>query len=284
MAPDRARRRRPALRCSLHDAERGTTITTHDDYTSESIQVLEGLEAIRKRPGMYVGGVTPAALHHLVYECVDNAIDEVMAGFATTVTVLLGVDGSCTVIDDGRGMPVDPMVHENPAINGRAAVEVIMTELHAGGKFDDNVYKVSGGLHGVGVKCVNALSKWTEVEVVKDGTVYLITFERGEIDKPLHVVATRGSADDEHPRTTGTKISFQPDPDIFPDPTLQFDMLQHRLRELAYLNPGVVIRLIDERVDKSGKPREQTFHHVDGLLGYVKHLNRSKTVVSPAIG
>ncbi len=232
---------------------------------------------------MYVGGVTPAALHHLVYECVDNAIDEVMAGFATTVTVLLGVDGSCTVIDDGRGMPVDPMVHENPAINGRAAVEVIMTELHAGGKFDDNVYKVSGGLHGVGVKCVNALSKWTEVEVVKDGTVYLITFERGEIDKPLHVVATRDSASDEHPRTTGTKISFQPDPDIFPDPTLRFDMLQHRLRELAYLSPGVVIRLIDERVDKSGKPREQSFHHVDGLLGYVKHLNRSKTVVSPAI-
>ena len=273
--------RRCDLPCTL--AEQGTTITTHDDYTSESIQVLEGLEAIRKRPGMYVGGVTPAALHHLVYECVDNAIDEVMAGFATTVTVLLGVDGSCTVIDDGRGMPVDPMVHENPAINGRAAVEVIMTELHAGGKFDDNVYKVSGGLHGVGVKCVNALSKWTEVEVVKDGTVYLITFERGEIDKPLHVVATRDSADDEHPRTTGTKISFQPDPDIFPDPTLQFDMLQHRLRELAYLNPGVVIRLIDERVDKSGKPREQTFHYTDGLLGYVKHLNRSKTVVSPAI-
>jgi len=232
---------------------------------------------------MYVGGVTPAALHHLVYECVDNAIDEVMAGFATTVTVLLGVDGSCTVIDDGRGMPVDPMVHENPAINGRAAVEVIMTELHAGGKFDDNVYKVSGGLHGVGVKCVNALSKWTEVEVVKDGTVYLITFERGEIDKPLHVVATRDDIDDEHPRTTGTKISFQPDPDIFPDPTLRFDMLQHRLRELAYLNPGVVIRLIDERVDKSGKPREQTFHYDDGLLGYVKHLNRSKTVVSPVI-
>ena len=232
---------------------------------------------------MYVGGVTPAALHHLVYECVDNAIDEVMAGFATTVTVLLGVDGSCTVIDDGRGMPVDPMVHENPAINGRAAVEVIMTELHAGGKFDDNVYKVSGGLHGVGVKCVNALSKWTEVEVVKDGTVYLITFERGEIDKPLHIVATRDGTDDQHPRTTGTKISFQPDPDIFPDPTLRFDMLQHRLRELAYLNPGVVIRLIDERVDKSGKPREQTFHYDDGLLGYVKHLNRSKTVVSPAI-
>ncbi len=264
-------------------AQRGTTIPAEHDYTSESIQVLEGLEAIRKRPGMYVGGVTVSALHHLVYEGVDNAIDEVMAGFATTVTVRLGVDGSCTVIDDGRGMPVDAMVHENPAINGRPAVEVIMTEMHAGGKFDDNVYKVSGGLHGVGVKCVNALSKWTEVEVVKDRKVYLISFARGEIEKPLHVVATRADANDEHPRITGTRISFLPDPEIFPDTTFRYEMLQHRLRELAYLNPGAIIHLIDERVDKSGKPREDTFHFEDGLLGYVKHLNRSKTVVSPAI-
>ena len=149
------------------------------NYTSESIQVLEGLEAIRKRPGMYVGGTGLNALHHLVYECVDNAIDEVMAGFATTVTVRIGVDGSCTVIDDGRGMPVDPMRHENPAINGRPAVEVILTEVHAGGKFGDNAYKVSGGLHGVGVKCVNALSEWTEVEVFKQERTYHIGFSRG---------------------------------------------------------------------------------------------------------
>jgi DNA gyrase subunit B len=267
----------------MHDPLRGTTITPDKEYTSESIQVLEGLEAIRKRPGMYVGGVTVSALHHLVFECVDNAIDEVMAGFATTVTVRLGVDGSCTVIDDGRGMPVDPMVHENPAINGRPAVEVIMTEIHAGGKFDDNVYKVSGGLHGVGVKCVNALSRWTEVEVVKGGKVHMITFARGEIVKPLHVVATRRDATDDNPRRTGTKISFLPDSEIFPDTAFRFEMLQHRLRELAYLNPGVVIRLIDERVDRSGKPREDRFHHEDGLLGYVQHLNRSKTQVSPAI-
>ena len=257
--------------------------STTGDYTSESIQVLEGLEAIRKRPGMFVGGVGLSALHHLVYECVDNAIDEVMMGFATSVTVRLGVDGSCTVIDDGRGMPVDPMVHENPAINGRPAVEVIMTEMHAGGKFDDNVYKVSGGLHGVGVKCVNALSAWTEVEVLKGGRVYLITFAGGEIVKPLHVLATRDNAIDT-PMKSGTKISFLPDPKIFNDSAFRYEILQHRLRELAYLNPGASIRLIDERVDRSGKPREDMFCFENGLLGYVEHLNRAKTVVSPLIG
>ena len=254
-----------------------------DTYTSESIQVLEGLEAIRKRPGMYVGGTGPNALHHLVYECVDNSIDEVMAGFATTVTVRIGVDGSCTVIDDGRGMPVDPMKHENPAINGRPAVEVIMTEVHAGGKFDDNTYKVSGGLHGVGVKCVNALSEWCEVEVYKNGKVYLITFARGEIDKALDVIAERHDATDSNPSKTGTRISFMPDSEIFPDTEFRYESLQHRLRELAYLNPGVTIRFVDERVDAKGKKREETFHFEDGLKGYVEHLNRSKTVVSPSI-
>ncbi|MCI0676657.1 MAG: DNA gyrase subunit B, partial [Phycisphaerales bacterium] len=257
----------------------GGELSGADNYTSESIQVLEGLEAIRKRPGMYVGGVGLNALHHLVYECVDNSIDEVMGGFATTVTVRLGVDGSCTVIDDGRGMPVDPMKSDNPAIDGRAAVEVIMTEVHAGGKFDDNAYKVAGGLHGVGVKCVNALAEWTEVEVVKGGKVYLITFARGEIVKPLDVIADRadGSA------KSGTRISFLPDSEIFPDTEFRYDSLQHRLRELAYLNPGVTIRFVDERVDARGKPREETFHFENGIKGYVEHLNRSKTVVSPAI-
>ena len=266
----------------MADTEHTSSTTISDDYTSEAIQVLEGLEAIRKRPGMYVGGTGLSALHRLVYECVDNSIDEVVAGYATTVSVRLGVDGSCTVIDDGRGMPVDPMVHENPAINGRPAVEVIMIEMHAGGKFDDNVYKVSGGLHGVGVKCVNALSKWTEVEVVRGAKVHLITFARGEIVKPLHVVATRADATDEGPKKTGTKISFLPDPDIFPDTSFRYETLQHRLRELAYLNPGATIRLFDERVDRTGKPREDLFHFEDGLLGYIKHLNRAKTTVSPA--
>ncbi len=253
------------------------------EYTSNSIQVLEGLEAIRKRPGMYVGGVGLSALHHLVFECVDNSIDEVMVGHATTVTIRLGVDGSCTVIDDGRGMPVDPMRHENPAIDGRPAVEVILTEVHAGGKFDDNVYKVSGGLHGVGVKCVNALSEWTEVEVVKDGKVYLITFARGELVKPLDVIAEWSNATDRNPSHTGTRITFQPDSQIFPDTRFRYETLQHRLRELAYLNPGVAIRLIDERVDSDGKPRQDLFRFEDGLLGYVEYLNRTKTATSPAI-
>jgi DNA gyrase subunit B len=252
------------------------------NYTSESIQVLEGLEAIRKRPGMYVGGTGLNALHHLVYECVDNAIDEVMAGYATTVTVRIGVDGSCTVIDDGRGMPVDPMRHENPTINGRPAVEVILTEVHAGGKFGDNAYKVSGGLHGVGVKCVNALSEWTEVEVFKNEKTYHIGFSRGEVTKPLELVETLPKSAATEKRT-GTRISFLPDPQIFPDTEFRYETLESRLRELAYLNPGVVIRLVDERVDASGQRRDVTFHSPDGIGGYVAWRNEQKTIQSPVI-
>ncbi|MCE9619144.1 MAG: DNA gyrase subunit B, partial [Planctomycetes bacterium] len=250
------------------------TDTSEGSYNSDSIQVLEGLDAIRKRPGMYVGGTGLEGLHHLVYECVDNAIDEAMAGYATNVTVLLGVDGSCTVGDDGRGMPVDPMKHENPAINGRPAVEVILTEVHAGGKFDSGAYKVSGGLHGVGVKCVNALSEWTEVQVSKETALYKIAFARGEVSEPLHVVEKRKGG------KTGTRISFKPDPTIFPDTTLRYDVLQHRLRELAYLNPGVHIRLLDERVDAQGQQRDETFHDETGIGGYVKFMNASKNCMS----
>ncbi|MFM8639196.1 MAG: DNA gyrase subunit B, partial [Planctomycetota bacterium] len=251
---------------------------TAEQYTSSTIQVLEGLEAIRKRPGMYVGGAGPEGLHHLVYECVDNAIDEVMAGYATEVFVTIGVDGSCTVKDDGRGMPVDPMRHENPAINGRPAVEVILTEVHAGGKFDGNAYKVSGGLHGVGIKCVNALSEWTEVEVDKGPKTWKIAFARGELTAPLHVVAERSGG-----TRNGTRISFKPDPEIFADTDFQFERLEHRLRELSFLNPGVRIHLKDERVDASGNVREETFHAADGLAGYVRHLNAAKSVQSPVI-
>ena len=253
-----------------------------NEYTSESIQVLEGLEAVRKRPGMYVGGTGLNALHHLVYECVDNAIDEAMADFATQVIVRLGVDGSCMVSDDGRGMPLDPMQHENPMINGRPAVEVILTEMHAGGKFDDNVYKVSGGLHGVGVKCVNALSESTRVDVVKDGKPFTIRFERGEVVEPLHAADDPKMADFA-PGGAGTKITFTPDSEIFPDTEFRFETLQHRLRELAYLNSGVTIQLIDERVDAQGECREETYHDEQGLIAYIKHLNKAKTIDSPII-
>jgi DNA gyrase subunit B len=247
-------------------------------YTSEDIQVLEGLEAIRKRPGMYVGGTGLPGLHHLVYECVDNAIDEVMAGFATSVTVRIGVDGSCTVTDDGRGMPLGKMKHQDPEINGRPAVEVILTKLHAGGKFDDNAYKVSGGLHGVGIKCVNALAEWTEVEVIKDGKLHTIRFSRGDLAREL---ATVGDAPADV--VSGTKIGFLPDTEIFPDTNFRFEVLQKRLRELSFLNAGVTIRLIDERVDKDGKIRDETYHAPDGLAGYVRHLNTSKNTQSPVV-
>ena len=254
-----------------------------DDYTSDSIQVLEGLEAIRKRPGMYVGGTGLGALHHLVYECVDNAIDEAMADFATRVVVRLGVDGSCTVTDDGRGMPTGPMKHDNPKINGRPAVEVILTQLHAGGKFGDNAYKVSGGLHGVGIKCVNALSEWTEVEVIKDGLVQRIRFSRGEVDTELYVVEGVNEILDIPAGRNGTRISFKPDSQIFNDTEFRFETLQHRLRELSFLNSGVVIRLIDERVDASGRIREEKYHDERGLLAYVAHLNSSKRTESSII-
>jgi len=253
--------------------------TSSEAYTSESIQVLEGLEAIRKRPGMYVGGVGLNALHHLVYEAVDNSIDEVMAGFASTINVSIGVDGSCSVTDDGRGMPLDPMKHENPLIAGRPAVEVILTEVHAGGKFDASVYKVSGGLHGVGVKCVNALSEWTEVEIIKKGQAHLIRFQRGDVVEPLHEITSPKIPGYQ----SGTRLSFKPDPEIFPDTEFRYETLQHRLRELAYLNTGVSIRLIDERVDSAGKTRDETYCYDNGIAGYVEHLNRTKTGVSPII-
>ena len=253
--------------------------TSSAEYSSESIQVLEGLEAVRKRPGMYVGGTDISALHHLVYECVDNSIDEVMAGHATTITVRLSVDGSCTVSDDGRGMPLDPMQHENPNIQGRPAVEVIMTELHAGGKFDDNTYKMSGGLHGVGVKCVNALSENTAVEISKDGAMHSIIFSRGELIEPLKKIRDL----DKNDPTSGTTIRFKPDPEIFSNTKFNYETLEYRLRELAYLNAGVRIKLIDEHVDQEGKIKEASYYSEDGLTGYVSVLTGSKNAISHPI-
>ena len=259
--------------------ESDPTTVEMDNYTATAIGVMEGLEAIRKRPGMYVGGTGLAALHHLVYECVDNSIDEAMAGFANQIEVRIGVDGSCSVQDDGRGMPVDPMRHSNPTIDGRPAVEVILTELHAGGKFDNNAYKVSGGLHGVGVKCVNALSEWTEVEVHKDGKAWRIVFSRGKVTEPLHIVREGLSS-----RDRGTRISFLPDSQMFPDTEFRYDTLEFRLRELAFLNPGIKIRFVDERVDDAGQIRDSVFCDPRGIHAYVMYLNEARTVQSTCIG
>ncbi|MBL9031051.1 MAG: DNA gyrase subunit B [Phycisphaerae bacterium] len=252
------------------------------EYGADQIKVLEGLEAVRKRPGMYVGGTGLNALHHLVYEVVDNSIDEAMAGHAKTIVVTIQADGSCSVTDDGRGIPIDPIRDENPAINGKPAVEVVMTILHSGGKFgeEDSAYKVSGGLHGVGVSCVNALSEILECEIHRGGTVYVIGFERGRVARPLSVIGPipAGSA-----RPTGTRVTFLPDPTIFPDTTFSYDTLATRLRELAYLNPGVTIRLVDERTQDGGRVRSEVFRAENGLVEYVEHLMIGKNAVSPVV-
>jgi len=232
-------------------------------YDESKIRVLEGLEAVRMRPAMYIGDTGIAGLHHLVHEVVDNAIDEAMAGFCRNIVVKLNADGSCTVRDDGRGFPVGPMTHENPQLNGRPAVEICMTVLHAGGKFDHDSYKVSGGLHGVGVSVVNALSEWLVVDVWRDGHRHRMRFERGKSVTPLEVVGESNR--------TGTSVTFKPDPEIFADVRFRYETLAARLRELAYLNEGVRIRIADE---VSGKQDE--FYYTDGLREFVRHLNEGK--------
>ena len=258
-------------------------------YGEDQIKVLEGLEAVRLRPGMYIGGTGIGPLHHLVYEVVDNSIDEAMAGFADTIAVTINADGSCTVADNGRGIPVGPKKHDNPAYDGKPAVEIVMTVLHAGGKFDNagdgngqgaGAYKVSGGLHGVGVSCVNALSEYLEVEVYRDGKIHHIAFQRGKTVKPLTVV---GPITEASGIRTGTKVTFMPDAEIFPDTTFDYATLANRLRELAYLNPGVKITLRDERVGADGKVKSETFKAEHGLPEYVAHLMAGKTAVSPLI-
>jgi DNA gyrase subunit B len=234
-----------------------------DEYRASSITVLEGLEAVRKRPAMYIGDTAVAGLHHCVYEVVDNSIDEAMAGVCKNILVKIYADGSCMVEDDGRGIPVDPMIHDNPALNGRPAVEVVMTVLHAGGKFDKRSYKVSAGLHGVGVSVVNALSEYLEVEVYLGGKVHAIRFERGLTARPLEVIGTT--------KKTGTRVQFKPDPEIFADGTFKYDLLATRLRELAYLNEGVRIQLVDEI---SG--RTEDFYFADGLREFVRYLDNGK--------
>ena len=253
-----------------------------DNYGAEQIQVLEGLDAVRKRPGMYIGGTGINALHHLVYEVVDNSIDEAMAGHATFVQVTIQPDGSCCVIDDGRGIPTDAMKHEDPNLNGKPAIEIVLTKLHAGGKFqqEGSAYKVSGGLHGVGVSCVNALSEYLDCEVYRDGKVAAIGFERGRVTTALHTV---GPIPANAGRKKGTTVTFRPDPTIFPDTTFNYDTLATRLRELAYLNPGVTIKFTDERVGPDGKTRSETFKAENGLLEYVNFLMTGKNAVAAPV-
>ncbi len=251
-------------------------------YGAEQIQVLEGLEAVRKRPGMYIGGTGLNALHHLVYEVVDNCIDEAMAGYATFVQVTIQPDGSCQVIDDGRGIPTGPIKHEDPLLNGRPAVEVVLTKLHAGGKFqqEGSAYKVSGGLHGVGVSCVNALSEYLDCEVFRDGEIFSIGFERGRVSQQLKKV---GPIPANASRIRGTTVTFRPDPEIFPDTTFDYGTLAARLRELSFLNPGVTLRLSDERVGADGKVHSDTFKASNGLVEYVQYLMTGKSPVSAPV-
>ncbi len=238
-------------------------------YDASKIQVLEGLEAVRRRPAMYIGSTGQTGLHHLVYEVVDNSIDEVLAGFCKNIDVIIHPDNSVTVLDDGRGIPVDPLKDvKDPKLKGKSALEVVMTTLHAGGKFDRKAYKVSGGLHGVGVSVVNALSEWLEVEVYRDGKVYTQKYARG---KPQTPVEKKGTTDD-----TGTKVTFSPDAEIFKTIEFSFDVLSNRLRELAFLNPGTKITIIDEREDK-----QHTFNYEGGISEFVKFLNTNKDVLHP---
>ncbi len=236
-------------------------------YDAEQIQVLEGLEAVRKRPGMYIGTTGPRGLHHLVYEIVDNSIDEALAGYCKNISVTIQKDDSICVIDDGRGMPVD--IHPKLKI---PAVEVIHTVLHAGGKFGGGGYKVSGGLHGVGASVVNALSTKMQVEINRNGKTYKQEYARGKVMTKLTEV---GSA-----TTTGSKSTFWPDPDIFDETEFDYSTLEHRLREMAFLNKGIKITLTDER-DK--KPRKDVFHYEGGIQEFVKHLNKNKEILHKTI-
>lgn len=233
------------------------------NYGAEQIQVLEGLEAVRKRPGMYIGSTSTRGLHHLVYEVVDNSIDEALAGYCDKVDVFINQDNSITIIDNGRGIPVD-MMHEQ----GKPAIEVVLTILHAGGKFGGEGYKISGGLHGVGVSVVNALSEWMEVEVKKDGKIHQIRFERGNTVQPLHVIGSTSE--------TGTKVSFKPDAEIFEETEYSFETLEHRIRELAFLNRNLNIEITDNRTGA-----KKTFHYEGGIISFVQHLNKTKDVLHP---
>ncbi|QEN04784.1 DNA topoisomerase (ATP-hydrolyzing) subunit B [Thiospirochaeta perfilievii] len=237
----------------------------NDNYDAQNIQILKGLEAVRKRPGMYIGSTDATGLHHLVYEIVDNSIDEALAGYCDTIKVEILEDNIIRVTDDGRGIPVD--YHE---AEGMSALEVIMTKLHAGGKFDNSTYKVSGGLHGVGASVVNALSTYCTVDVHKDGKKYTQTFNKGITKGPIEIVGETSFR--------GTVTTFKPDDTIFTDLEYSFDILANRLREQAFLNKGINIELVDTRLEV---PRESKFYFEGGVKSFVEYLNKSKTVINP---
>ena len=240
-------------------------------YSADSIQVLEGLEAVRKRPAMYIGDISEKGLHHLVYEVVDNSIDEALAGFCTEIDVVINEDNSITVTDNGRGIPVD--IHEK---EGKSALEVVLTVLHAGGKFDKGTYKVSGGLHGVGVSCVNALSTYLRAEVRRNGKVYMQEFSCGKPENDVQVI---GESD-----STGTTVTFTPDNSIFTVTEYKYDILATRLRELAFLNAGITLHLTDRRVVKEdGSFKSDIFRSEEGLKEFVRYVDRSKEQLIPDV-
>lgn len=236
-------------------------------YDQGAIQVLEGLDPVRKRPGMYIGSTDERGLHHLVTEVVDNSIDEALAGYCDKIIVSIEKDGSCKVIDNGRGIPTGIIPKE-----GKSAVEVVLTKLHAGGKFGGSGYKISGGLHGVGVSCVNALSEWLEATVYQNGKIYKQIFNRGIAQRPLQEVGTTDRA--------GTTIQFYPDPEIFETLDFNYDTMKIRLRELAYLNRGLTIQLIDRREEPA---RDESFHYEGGIVQFVESLNKNKETVFPEV-
>jgi DNA gyrase subunit B len=250
--------------------ERPAVVAGNGDYTADSIKVLGGMEAVRKRPAMYIGSTGELGLHHLVYEVVDNSVDEALAGYADKIETTIHIDNSITVVDNGRGIPVDSMEIDGEKV---AAAQVVMTKLHAGGKFDTSSYKVSGGLHGVGVSCVNALSEELELEIWRDGFTWEQTYSKGE---PINKLKKAGAT-----KKRGTKVHFLPDKSIFTATEYNFDTLAQRLRELAFLNKGLLITLTDERTTdaKTGEPKTAEFKYNGGIAEFIKHLNRGKQVL-----
>ena len=244
-----------------------TAVDTQNEYDASEIQVLEGLEAVRKRPGMYIGSTSTSGLHHLVYEIVDNAIDEALAGYCTDILVQINADNTITVVDNGRGIPVDIQ-----AQTGKPALEVVYTVLHAGGKFGGGGYKVSGGLHGVGASVVNALSEWLTVQVHRDGKIYEMKFSRGHVTQEMTVVGTT-----DH---TGTTVTFKPDSEMFEDTVYNYETLHTRMREEAFLNAGLRIRTVDLR---PGQEQEDAMCYAGGIREFVTWLNRTKDALHESV-